>query len=133
MALGETILVVVDDETVARWVAEFIREGGGSAVSIALSWEQALRALDDRTVGVVFADLVPQGGMHSRELALIIKERYPGIPVICAAEALRAANDVGYVVVPKPYTWFDIVDAIKKTAPHCLAGRDDGEQQDVSF
>jgi DNA-binding NtrC family response regulator len=128
MDFGETILVAVDDETVAEWVAEFIREGGGSAVSVALSGEQALRALDDHTVGVVFADLVPQGGMHSRELALIIKDRYPGIPVICAAEEPRGADSAGCVMVQKPYSWFDLVDAIKETAPSCLTGGHGGER-----
>src|SRR4029453_19539066 len=104
MASGETILVAVDDGTVAEWLAEFIREAGGISVSVALSGEQALRALDDYAVGVVFADLVPQGGMRSQELALIIMDRYPGVPVICAAETSRAADNARCVLVPKPYS-----------------------------
>jgi DNA-binding NtrC family response regulator len=121
---GMSILVAIDDETVAEWVAAFMREGGGSAVSVALSAEQALAAFEQHPVGVVFADLVPKCGMHSFELAVIVADRYPGIPVICAVDARSppSGNSAGCTIISRPYRSSDIIDAINETAPECLAG-----------
>ena len=121
---GKRILVAVDDDTVARWVVALIKAHGAGAALLALSAEQALAAIEQHPVGVVFADLVPKRGMHSFELAVIVADRYPGIPVICAADARSppSGSSVGCTIIPKPYRSSDIVEAINATHQNASLG-----------
>jgi DNA-binding NtrC family response regulator len=124
MSVEKTILVAVDDETVAECVAALIKERGGRAISLARTAEEALTHMERQSVGLVFADLVPQRGMHSSELAVIIADQYPGMPVICASAARdpHRGTTAGCAVIPRPYRSRDIVDAINEVAPGYLAG-----------
>src|SRR5918999_1093766 len=105
MSGRNTILVAVDDETVAEFVAALVQERGGRAVSVVTTAEQALRKMSDLPVGCVVADLIPPRGMDSFQLAVIVAERYPGVPVICAGVPYspRFEKNAASTIIPKPY------------------------------
>jgi DNA-binding NtrC family response regulator len=116
-----TVLIAVDDDTVSEFLAAFIQERG-CAVSLARNAEKALERMEEMQVGVVFADLAAPNGIDSFGLAMIIAEKQPGIPTICAsAEPVRRTGSVECTMVPKPYRCSDLMNALKEVAPDYLS------------
>ena len=75
-------LLVDDDDSVAALVGEMFDQLGYERLRVA-SAEAALGALaDHRAVDVVFSDVMMPGTMNGLQLALEIRRRHPGLPVL---------------------------------------------------
>lgn len=112
------VLVVEDDEEVAMFVSEMLRDLGyevlrtGSALG-------ALGALaNDRRIDLVFSDIMMAGEMDGIGLAREVKARRPHLPVLLTSgnpEAARKHVEAdGFLVLAKPYRLEDLSDAVAR-------------------
>jgi PAS domain S-box-containing protein len=106
--IGETVLVVEDDEDVRAAAATMIGELGYSVIA-ADSPEQALHILGEQPVTLVFTDVVMPGPITSRELADRARELQPGVKVLFTSGYTQNAVvhggrlDDGVELISKPY------------------------------
>ena len=112
-----TVLFVEDDALVREAVVRALQESG-FAVLVAEDGEAALRLLDTsaRRPDVVFSDIVMPGQVSGIDLAGILRQRYPGLPVVLATgytEQQIALPDVQ--VLAKPYAIEQLVAVLSKT------------------
>jgi signal transduction histidine kinase/CheY-like chemotaxis protein len=111
-----TILFVEDDALVREAVTRALMESG-FAVLVAEDGEAALRLLDNspKRPDVVFSDVVMPGQVSGIDLAGILRQRFPGLPVILATgytEQQIAVPDVQ--VLAKPYAIEQLVAILSK-------------------
>ncbi len=99
------ILVVEDDLLVAE-VAVAVFEDMGHQVAHSENAAAALERLRGGSFDLVFSDIVMPGGMSGIELAEIIAETYPRLPVLLAtgfSSAALAQGALRFPVLAKPY------------------------------
>ena len=106
-ALRGSILLVEDDDEVASLVSEMLDELG-YRVTRAAGAQAALGALaDDRSVDLVFSDVLMPGTMNGMELAREVRRRRPQMPILLtsgySAAALKDAASEQIGVLRKPY------------------------------
>src|SRR6185369_3731947 len=104
---GYRVLVVEDDDDVGRFSTELL-EDLGYVVRRAASADAALAILseDEFAVDLVFSDVI-MPGMNGVELAGIIRERYPGLPVVLTSgysNVLAENAHHGFELIQKPYS-----------------------------
>jgi len=109
------VLVVEDDNEVAALTVEMIQHLGFTTTRVA-GPEAALGALaDNRSIDLVFSDVMMPGPMNGIDLAREIRRRRPELPVLLTsgnAEAARLrAEAEGVKVLPKPYRLEDLAAA----------------------
>ncbi|MGJ9418974.1 response regulator [Massilia sp. CMS3.1] len=111
-----SVLFVEDDALVREAVMRALTESGFE-VMVAEDGEAALRLLENsaRRPDVVFSDIVMPGQVSGIDLAGILRQRYPGLPVILATgytEQQIAVPDVQ--VLAKPYAIEQLVGILSK-------------------
>lgn len=118
---GTERILLVDDEPSVRRTAGRILERFGYRVLVAEDGSDALRVLEAEggRVDLVVTDMV-MPRMDARDLIVVLRERYPGMPVL-----LSTGYDMGRLAggelalfdrfVPKPYTPEEILTAIRQT------------------
>jgi CheY-like chemotaxis protein len=107
------ILFVEDDELVRETVVRGLEEAGFE-VLVAANGERALAMVDaGLDVDVVFSDVVMPGKISGIDLAGILRERRPGLPVALATGYTdqRAALP-GVQVLAKPYEIGQVVELL---------------------
>jgi signal transduction histidine kinase/ActR/RegA family two-component response regulator len=102
-----SVLLVEDDNEVAKLVSEMLDELGFGVVRVA-SAAAALGALaNGRPIDVVFSDVMMPGEMNGVELAREIRARRGQVPILLTsgyAEGARLDADAeGISILPKPY------------------------------
>lgn len=116
-AAGQRVLIVDDDEDVLEVAAMLVRDLGYCVVT-ARSGADALRLLKrDRTVSVLFSDIV-MPGMDGETLARLALAVRPGLQVILASGARRPTAKVAFV--QKPYRAVDLISVLPRF-PRCRA------------
>jgi PAS domain S-box-containing protein len=104
---GNCVLVVEDNEEVGRFSTELLQDLGYQ-----IDWvgdaDAALKALADNELAydLVFSDVI-MPGMNGVDLALTIRERHPGLPVVLTSgySSVLAQNaDRGFELIQKPYS-----------------------------
>ena len=111
---GESILVVEDNEDVATFTAQLLRELG-YRVHLAHSGRQALQRLEQFSdVELLFTDVGLPGGMTGRELAQEVQRRRPEIRVLYMTGYARNSIihhgrlDPGVALITKPFSQTDL-------------------------
>jgi PAS domain S-box-containing protein len=104
---GYRVLVVEDNDDVGRFSTELL-EDLGYVVRRAANAKAALAILgeDEFAVDLVFSDVI-MPGMNGVELAGIIRERYPGLPVVLTSgysNVLAENAHRGFELIQKPYS-----------------------------
>lgn len=102
--VGKTVLLVEDNEQVRNFAHVLLAELNYRVID-AESAERALEVLNVEPVDLVFSDVV-MPGQSGIELARIVRERFPALPVLLASGyseevAKGAASD--FDILPKPY------------------------------
>jgi CheY-like chemotaxis protein len=89
------------------------RSLGYRVVSVT-SATDALRILGLHEIDVVLTDVV-MPGMNGFQLALRIREAYPGIPIICITGYANVAEDARHcdILLRKPYSMAGMAKALK--------------------
>lgn len=113
-----TVLFGEDDALVREAVMRALLESGFEVMA-AEDGEAALRLLETgtRRPDVVFSDIAMPGQVSGIDLAGILRQRYPGLPVILATgytEQQLALPDVQ--VLAKPYAIEQLVALLSKAA-----------------
>jgi|GEM_PF-57040 len=120
---GAAILLVEDDNEVATLVTEMLTQLGYQVLRVA-SAEGALGALaNDRTIDLVFSDIMMPGRMNGIELAREIRRRRPDLPVLLTsgnAESMKMDVSKDRLdILGKPYELHHLAAALERT----LAGQ----------
>jgi PAS domain S-box-containing protein len=119
---GHRILVVEDNEDVGKFSTELLQDLG-YATKRADNAKQALALLatDDSAFDLVFSDVI-MPGMNGVELATIIRERYPDLPVVLTSgySSVLAENaHHGFKLIQKPYS----VEALSRALQRAILER----------
>ncbi|QLH70164.1 PAS domain S-box protein [Rhodopseudomonas palustris] len=120
--LGHRILVVEDNVEVGKFSTELLQDLGYT-IKWVKSADEALAALaeDEFAFDLVFSDVI-MPGKNGVELATIIRERYPGLPVVLTSgySSVLAENaHQGFELVQKPYS----VEAISRVLRRAISER----------
>jgi CheY-like chemotaxis protein len=119
---GHRILVVEDNEDVGRFSTELLQDLG-YATRRADNAKQALAliAADHGAFDLVFSDVI-MPGMNGVEMARIIRQQYPHLPVVLTSgysNVLAQNTDHGFELIQKPYS----VEALSRTLRKAIAER----------
>jgi PAS domain S-box-containing protein len=103
-ARSGTVLLVEDNPDVAS-ASTGLLEQLGYAVRWVPNAEAALREIEGNDFDLVFSDIVMPGGIDGLGLARVIRERYPGLPVLLATGYSDAVQNVraDFPILRKPY------------------------------
>jgi nitrogen-specific signal transduction histidine kinase/CheY-like chemotaxis protein len=117
---GHRILLVEDNEHVGRVSSELLQDLG-----YVTEWAADARAAleligrDQWAFNLVFSDVI-MPGMNGVELANIIRERYPHLPVVLTSgysNALAESAHYGFELIRKPYSVEALARTLRKAIP----------------
>jgi CheY-like chemotaxis protein len=118
--VGETILVVEDDESVRTATSDMLRELGYRVV-MAEDGPSALRLVGERPeIRLLFTDVGLPGGMNGRQLADAVRTTRPELPVLFTTGYARNAIvhhgrlDPGIHLLPKPFTYAELANKLSR-------------------
>jgi len=104
---GYRVLVVEDDDEVGQFSTELLEDIGYSVKRVAnANAALAILAEDEFAADLVFSDVI-MPGMNGVELAGIIRERFPGLPVVLTSgysDVLAENAHRGFELIRKPYS-----------------------------
>ena len=111
---GQRVLVVEDNEDVGRFSTAML-EDLGYTIRWVRNAKEALAVIadDEFAFDLIFSDVI-MPGMNGVELAIIIRERFPGLPVVLTSgysDVLAENADRGFELIQKPYS----VEALSRT------------------
>ncbi|MFQ3236642.1 MAG: PAS domain S-box-containing protein [Paraglaciecola sp.] len=116
----ETILIVDDEKALVAVAQETLRELGYKTI-FAYNAEQALEILEEnRTIDLVFSDVVMPGSMGGFELAEVVLSRYPNIKVLLTSgftgnmEISKISQQWENELLSKPYRRQQLAKQIRK-------------------
>jgi CheY-like chemotaxis protein len=115
---SETVLVVEDSDAVLEFVISALEDLGYRVLS-ARNGPEALRALEEEKIDLLFTDVVLPGGMTGRELADRALRTRPGLPILYTTGFSRNAivhqgrldGDVNFL--GKPYTQSEVEQRVR--------------------
>jgi len=104
---GHSILVVEDNEDIGGFTTELLEDLGYDIRWVGNA-EDALAALaeDEFAFDLVFSDVI-MPGLNGVDLAVAIRDRYPGLPVVLTSgfsNVLAENADLGFELIRKPYS-----------------------------
>jgi len=104
---GYRVLIVEDNDDVGMFSTELLEDLGYSVKRVAnANAALAILAEDEFSADLVFSDVI-MPGMNGVELAGIIRERYPGLPVVLTSgysNVLAENAHRGFELIQKPYS-----------------------------
>jgi PAS domain S-box-containing protein len=104
---GYRVLVVEDNDDVGIFSTELLEDLGYEVRRVAdANAALAILANDEFAVDLVFSDVI-MPGMNGVELASIVRERYPGLPVVLTSgysNVLAESAHRGFELIQKPYS-----------------------------
>jgi CheY-like chemotaxis protein len=104
---GYRVLVVEDNDEVGQFSTELLEDLGYSVRRVAnANAALAILAEDEFAADLVFSDVI-MPGMNGVELASIIRERFPGLPVVLTSgysDVLAENAHRGFELIQKPYS-----------------------------
>jgi len=114
---GYSVLVVEDNDEVGRFSTELLEDLGYKVKRVVdAASALALLATDEFSADLVFSDVI-MPGMNGVELANIVRERFPGLPVILTSgysEVLAENAHVGFELIQKPYSVESLSRVLRK-------------------
>ncbi|HEY1431378.1 MAG TPA: CHASE domain-containing protein, partial [Stellaceae bacterium] len=110
------ILLVEDDDEVAKVTTELLRDIGSESVLVS-DGKAALAAVErDASIDLVISDVVMPGGVSGVDLARRLRVYRPELPVLLATGHSQYASQIvteGFVLVEKPYSRGALAAAIR--------------------
>jgi signal transduction histidine kinase/ActR/RegA family two-component response regulator len=104
---GYRVLLVEDNDEVGRFSTELLEDLGYQVKRVAsANAALAILAEDEFAADLVFSDVI-MPGMNGVELAGVIRERFPGLPVVLTSgysDVLAANAHHGFELIQKPYS-----------------------------
>jgi PAS domain S-box-containing protein len=123
---GYRVLVVEDNDDVGQFSTELLEDLGYIVRRVANA-NAALKILSENefAVDLVFSDVI-MPGMNGVELAGVIRERYPGLPVVLTSgysDVLAENADRGFELIQKPYSVEALSRILRKAMSEKLSVR----------
>jgi CheY-like chemotaxis protein len=88
-----SVILVVEDEMLLRMRAVDMVEDAGYVPVEAVDADEALAILQSRSdIALLFSDIQMPGSMNGLQLALAVRERWPGIKIILASGQLKLSK-----------------------------------------
>jgi PAS domain S-box-containing protein len=119
---GYRVLVVEDNDEVGQFSTELLEDLGYSVKRVAnADAALALLSEDEFSTDLVFSDVI-MPGMNGVELASVIRERYPGLPVVLTSgysNVLAENAHRGFELIQKPYS----VESLSRILRKAIADR----------
>ena len=114
---GYRVLIVEDNEDVGTFSTELLEDLGYTVRRVANA-DAALTILAENefAVDLVFSDVI-MPGMNGVELAGIVRERFPGLPVVLTSgysNVLAENADRGFELIQKPYSVESLSRIVRK-------------------
>jgi PAS domain S-box-containing protein len=104
---GYRVLVVEDNDDVGQFSTELLEDLGYSVKRVAnANAALAILSEDEFSADLVFSDVI-MPGMNGVELAGVIRDRYPGLPVVLTSgysNVLAENAHRGFELIQKPYS-----------------------------
>jgi PAS domain S-box-containing protein len=104
---GYRVLVVEDNDEVGQFSTELLEDLGYAVKRVAnANAALALLSQDEFSADLVFSDVI-MPGMNGVELASVIRDRYPGLPVVLTSgysNVLAENAHRGFELIQKPYS-----------------------------
>jgi CheY-like chemotaxis protein len=98
------ILIAEDDVLLRIVVAEVLRDGGLTVIEAANADEALAYLRADKTVDLVFVDVVMPGSMDGIELVHWIRIEFPGTKIMMTSGQLAREGRIrGVPFIPKPF------------------------------
>jgi two-component system NtrC family sensor kinase len=112
---GSGAILLVEDNAEVASVTTAILETMGYAVVRAASAAEALDILDAQKVDLVFADIVMPGAMNGLELAQLVRERFPALPLLLTSGYTDAIAEAAqaFAFVRKPFDAASLQAAVR--------------------
>jgi CheY-like chemotaxis protein len=114
---GYRVLLVEDNDDVGAFSTELLEDLGYTVRRVAeANAALAILAANEFAVDLVFSDVI-MPGMNGVELAGIIRERYPGLPVVLTSgysNVLAENAHHGFELIQKPYSVESLSRILKK-------------------
>jgi PAS domain S-box-containing protein len=121
-----TVLVVEDNEEVAAVSSDYL-EQLGYVVECSSNGADALHKLrSGRAFDLVFSDILMPGSIGGLELARIVRDHHPGLPILLTSGYSDKAQDAvheGFPLVHKPFDLGRLSAAISDVVPRQHGGR----------
>jgi two-component system, NtrC family, sensor kinase len=116
---GHGIILLVEDNAEIAEVSRSNLEELGYRVLHAPNADVALDIVErDRTIDLVFSDIVMPGPMSGLDLARRLRELRPGLPIVLTtgySSALQSAAPEGFTLLTKPYDLASLHRVIEET------------------
>lgn len=117
-AQSYAVVLVVDDEDLVRRLVARALSDAGYTVMEARSGAEAMAVLsaDPGRIQLVVSDIaMPE--MTGLELAAVVTERWPTIPLLLVSGQIRPPNDYRGTFLPKPFAPDSLVAAVVSLLP----------------
>lgn len=105
-AMGATLLIVEDNPEIAQMKSVLLQEYG-YRIALAADGEQALSiVMSGEIIHLVFCDIVMPGKLNGIDVARILREHFPRLPVLLTTGYTTEAGNApqeGFAILAKPY------------------------------
>jgi signal transduction histidine kinase/CheY-like chemotaxis protein len=119
---GYRVLVVEDNDEVGQFSTELLEDLGYAVKRVAnANAALAMLSKDEFSADLVFSDVI-MPGMNGVELAGVIRDRYPGLPVVLTSgysNVLAENAHSGFELIQKPYS----VESLSRILRKAIAER----------
>jgi len=110
-------VLVVEDDPLVRLDIAIAMSDAGFAVLEADCADAALEMLETRSrISVVFTDIDMPGTIDGLELAHIVAQRWPHIPVLVTSGQKKPDSDEPKAFFPKPYSPAAVISTVRTLA-----------------
>jgi CheY-like chemotaxis protein len=110
------ILVVEDEPIVRNLLADELRGGGFLAIEAAHAEEALTYLRSGGEVDLVFTDIQMPGALNGLDLARLLREQYPSLPIILTSGTGRPRGaDAFGPFIPKPYDTGYVASVVRDT------------------
>lgn len=116
---GSEHILVVDDRSDVAEMARLMLQDAGYRVAVASNGHEALRLLSaDRTIRLVFSDVIMPGGMNGVRLARLVQRTNPSVKILLttgyADGVLDHTTDDDFPMIGKPYTRLELIRKVRR-------------------
>jgi two-component system NtrC family sensor kinase len=105
-AAGGPVLLVEDAPDVAAVIVDYLQEMGYVVEQVRDATEALKRLQEDPSYNLLLSDVLMPGPLGGLELARLVRERMPHIPIVLStgySEKIQDAIGAGFTILKKPY------------------------------
>jgi PAS domain S-box-containing protein len=113
---GGIVLVVEDNEEVAAISTGYFEQLGYQAHHASNGADALDKLQSNGAYNLIFSDILMPGSVGGLELARIVREQYPKLPILLTtgySQSAQQAVSEGFCIVPKPYDLRDLSSAVR--------------------